>query len=671
VLGTVWDLRSKGARDKVVVLADAACTGALALFLAVNFAFGRGPMLVELRSPGTILFYAVIFGALSGVMAFATGLHRSIWRFTSLFDFINILRATTLTVFCFLPVVFLSTRAADLPRSAPIIAWFLAVAFSGAPRIIARALTDRTTPLPLLTRRVHAGSANVPVLLVGQANRIEAFVRELMRQPSSPYAVVGVLTYESAWHGHHIHGVGVLGGTQDLATALAFLQQRRIRPQRLIIADDHADEQTISGFLEMANRHGLTLGRLPGLTDFGSAEAKAAQTVQPVALADLLGRPQVVLDTEAMRSLISGRRVLITGAGGSIGSELVRQVSDLAPERLILVDSSEFNLYAIDMELGERHPKLLKRSALCDVRDRNGLEYWFMRERPEIVFHAAALKHVPLVEAHPIQGVRTNVLGTQNVADACVQHGAAVMVLISTDKAVNPHNVMGATKRCAESYCQALDAEGSRTRFVAVRFGNVLGSTGSVVPLFQRQLAAGGPLTVTHPEITRYFMTIPEAVALVLQASAIGAREDMRRGAVFVLDMGKPIKIADLARQLIRLSGKRPDVDVQIRFVGLRPGEKLHEELVHDEERISTPGDGVLMVTPRTAHLPILKQQFAELGRASDHLDQDRVLRLLTLMVPEFTTRREIRKAAAGEADMPGVFAPRQSSASAGEPLPL
>jgi O-antigen biosynthesis protein WbqV len=618
------------------VLLFEAAAGALALYLAVNFAFGRGPTLVVLQNPGRIGLYAVIFGIIAGSMAYVHALHRGIWRFTSLFDFIRILRSATLTVLLFLPVVFLSTRAESLPRSAPIIAWFLAVALSGAPRIGARVWGDRKSPMPHILRGRSPVAANeVPVVLVGSAVRIETFLRALGRGARLPYAVVGILTYERAWHGRQIHGYHVFGGRDDLARALAFLRQRNIRPQRLLIADDNADEGVISQFLEEANTHGLTLARLPRLLDFFDP-LSISQWVRPIALADLLGRPQVVLDREAIRTLIAGRRVLITGAGGSIGSELVRQISDLQPSRLVLLENSEFNLYSIEKELSERHPDLSRRDALCDVRDRATLDLWFRMEAPDIVFHAAALKHVPLVESHPVQGVRTNVLGTQNVADACVRHKVGTMVLISTDKAVNPHNVMGACKRCAEAYCQAFDAAGSATRFFAVRFGNVLGSAGSVVPLFQRQLAAGGPITVTHPDITRYFMTIPEAVALVLQASALGTRENVPRGAVFVLDMGKPIRIADLARQLIRLSGKRPDIDVKIAFVGLRPGEKLHEELVHAEEQLSTAADGVMMVTPRTFRLEVLKQQFTALARAAQRHDEKLVLRLLMAMVPEF-----------------------------------
>jgi O-antigen biosynthesis protein WbqV len=270
--------------------------------------------------------------------------------------------------------------------------------------------------------------------------------------------------------------------------------------------------------------------------------------IKPIAIEDLLGRPEAVLDRVGMAELCRGARILITGAGGTIGSELVRQISDFGPSHVTLVDNAELHLYQIDMELSERHKGLSRATVMADVRDPDRVRDLFAEQRPDLVFHAAAMKHVPMVEMNPIEGVLTNVQGTRNVADACVEFGIRTMVLISTDKAVNPTNVMGATKRIAESYCQALDIQTARlgtgaTRFVTVRFGNVLGSTGSVVPLFQRQLAAGGPLTVTHPHVTRYFMTTHEAVELVLQASALGRQSDDQSGTIFVLDMGEPIRI--------------------------------------------------------------------------------------------------------------------------------
>jgi O-antigen biosynthesis protein WbqV len=603
----------------------------IALFLANPSRFRFGGSEANLDT-----FYAVaIYAVLAGVMIYANGLHRSIWRYTSFSDFVLILRVATLTTLLFYPVLFVSVGQA-LPRAAPILAWFVLVAFWGAPRIAARARVDQRRMSRNGSGMGAGEMAHIPIVVAGNASRIEVFVRELRRRQDAPYVVVGILTYESEWHGRVMHGIDVLGGRRDLGDSVTFLRQRGIKPQRVILADDAADEDVISGFLESATRLGLTLGRLPRLLDFDGGAGGGDWLVRPIAIGDLLGRPQAALDREKTRRLVAGKRVLVTGAGGSIGAELVRQISDLGPSKLLLVDNSEFNLYSIDKELSERHPSLARRDLLCDVRDRALVLRWFGRERPEIVFHAAALKHVPLVESHALEGVHTNVIGTQNVVDACVQHNVATMMLISTDKAVNPHNVMGATKRLAEAYCQAIDAQDDTTRILSVRFGNVLGSAGSVVPLFQRQLAAGGPLTVTDPEITRYFMTIPEAVALVLQASALGS-ESPAHGGVYVLDMGKPIKIVELARQIIRLSGKRPDIDVKIEYIGLRPGEKLYEELVHDEEKHGpTEVEGVMIVSPRTSELPILRHQIAEMSRAIENFDEVRIRRLLKVSVPEF-----------------------------------
>jgi O-antigen biosynthesis protein WbqV len=361
----------------------------------------------------------------------------------------------------------------------------------------------------------------------------------------------------------------------------------------------------------------------------------------------LLGRPQAVLDREAMARLIRGRRILVTGAGGTIGSELTRQLAVYDPARLILLDNGEFLLYTIDAELRERFPKLAVSALLGDVRNRQRMDEVLAAERPEIVFHAAALKHVPMVEQNPVEGVLTNVIGSRNVAEAARAHGVALAVQISTDKAVNPTNVMGATKRIAEAFCQALDLnEGghgrrgrSGTRFVTVRFGNVLGSTGSVVPLFTRQLAAGGPLTVTDPDVSRFFMTVREAVELVLEASAtVGlADETESRGKIFVLDMGEPVRIVDLARQMIRLAGLVPEQDVKIEFTGLRPGEKLHEELFHDAEAaVPTANPALRLAAPRTADYAVLARSIDELEEQARAGHEARVIDLLRLLVPEY-----------------------------------
>jgi O-antigen biosynthesis protein WbqV len=383
----------------------------------------------------------------------------------------------------------------------------------------------------------------------------------------------------------------------------------------------------------------MTLARLPRLTEFKSGLVDTTE-VRPVAIEDLLGRPQHPLDRPAMAGLVKGKRVLITGSGGSIGSELVRQVSDLAPQKLILVDHSEFNLYTIDMETGRRHPNLERSAIINDVRDRSAIKRLFEATRPELVFHAAALKHVPLVEANPCAGVLTNVIGTANVADACKAAGVATMVMISTDKAVNPTNVMGASKRIAERYCQALDLKRGKnagTRFVTVRFGNVLGSTGSVVPLFQKQLAEGGPITVTDAQMKRYFMTVSEAVELILQASAMDDGGHLHEGKIFVLDMGEPVLIIDLARQMIRLAGLIPDEDIDIKITGLRPGEKLFEEMFHGGELLVETGQsGILLAAPRAADAALIATAIETLATAASDSDINRVMTLISGLVPEY-----------------------------------
>jgi len=454
-----------------------------------------------------------IFVLVSGPVLLSQRLYRGIWRYVSTQELIALVRAVTLIMLVFLPVLFLLTRAADLPRSLLVINWFVLLGLLGGPRFLYRILRDRrTAPLP-------EGARAIPVLLAGDGDGAELFLRASGRRDAQ-YKALGILARKEARVGRDIHGVPMLGRVDQLEEVVAALKQKGQGPERVIVTDDNLSGATLRRLLDQADGLGLTLARTPRLTDLKDGLTDQLQ-VKPIAVEDLLGRPQAVLDRQAMASLIAGRRVLVTGAGGSIGGELVRQIADAGPATLTLVENSEFALYTIDLEMAEKFPALRRRALLGDVRDAARIRQIFAETKPELVFHAAALKHVPMVEANPLEGLMTNAVGTRIVADAAREAHVALMVLISTDKAVNPTNVMGATKRVAEAYCQALDvAAAGATSYVTVRFGNVLGSTGSVVPLFQRQLAAGGPLTVTDPEMTRYFMTIREAVELVLQASA-------------------------------------------------------------------------------------------------------------------------------------------------------
>ena len=554
-----------------VLAYDTAASG-LAFGLAYRVTTGG----FDLVGPGPappLIVHTLIFTVIAGAMCYWHGLNRAVWRYTSLSDAMMIVRAGLFTaLLVYFPFAVSRRQIGPSSSLAPLLACFFMTAMIAAPRILARYYADGRTPKPFTTHP-RLAAASVPVIVVGKAGRIEPFVRELHRETDRAYSVVGILTEGDEWHGRQIHGVGVLGGPRNLAEALTFLSQRRIRPQRLIIANDEITEQGIAELLERANGLGLTVGRLPRLDRLRlrprSRQRREASSISAICSDGL----RWCSTARPCAASLRGAGCWSPAPAARSARSFARQIADFRPTRLVLVENSEFNLYAIDQELNERLGGLSRCAILADVSDGSAVQRIFAAERPDIVFHAAALKHVPMVEANPIPGARTNVLGAQMIADACARHGVAAMVLISTDKAVNPHNVMGATKRWAEAYCQAMDLEGGPTRFMAVRFGNVLGSSGSVVPLFQRQIAAGGPVTVTHPDVTRFFMTIPEAVQLVLQASALGLTPDSKRGEVHVLDMGKPIRILDLARQMIRLSGKQPDIDIAIsKFVGLRRG---------------------------------------------------------------------------------------------------
>jgi len=592
----------------------------------------------------------LMFTAVCGLVFLITGLYRGVWRYASMNDLVAIIRAVSLSLAVFLPITFLITRLDSLPRSWLVISWFVLIFLLGAPRMLYRVFKDQGFR-HLLERDRHC---RVPVLLIGAGDAAETFIREMARDRDGPFEVLGVVDEKGTRIGRNIHGVPVFGELDDMPEIFRRLAKRDRKPQRVILTKP-LERDELDYVLELADSHGATVARLPRLTDFSGGVEERLQ-IRPIAIEDLLGRPQTPLDRPAMQRLIEGRRVLVTGAGGSIGAELTRQIAAYRPAQLTLFDSSEYNLYSIDLELGERCPALPRTALIGDVRDNRRVERLFAEAQPDLVFHAAALKHVPMVEHNPLEGLHTNVLGTRNVADACRRSGVSAMVLISTDKAVNPPNVMGASKRLAESYCQALDllrgSSGGGTRFVTVRFGNVLGSTGSVVPLFQRQLAAGGPLTVTHPEMTRYFMTVREAVELVLQASALGtASPPARAGSIYVLDMGDPVKITDLARQMIRLAGLRPDKEIEIRITGLRPGEKLHEELFHGSEVLmATEHPGLKLATPRTADAELLARSLDELTVLLQQGDRGKAVRLLQQLVPEFRGGHaaDRRSAAAG-----------------------
>ncbi|OYW13813.1 MAG: hypothetical protein B7X02_01360, partial [Rhodospirillales bacterium 12-54-5] len=494
-----------------------------------------------------------------------------------------------------------------------------------------------------LKRLFGRSHTRVPVLLVGANAQAEMFIRESERSVDFPYRAVGLIDEDSRQRGREIHGVRIYGNRAELSYILRKLARKGRAPQRILLTDASLAREDYETLLAAAKDANLSLARLPSLSELKAG--KAVHEVHAIAVEDILGRTQAVLNRDAMRAFITGKRVLVTGAGGSIGSEMVRQIASFEPAELLLYELSEFALYSIGQEIRRLSPELMVHEVLGDVRNAGQLARVFSDFQPQIVFHAAAIKHVPLSETNPDQAVLTNILGGKQVAEACAAHGVTAMVQISTDKAVNPTSVMGATKRVAEMVAQALgQASTASTRFITVRFGNVLNSAGSVVPLFQQQIARGGPVTVTHPDMVRYFMTIGEAVQLVLKAAALGAESDAEtRAPIFVLDMGEPVRIEELACQMIRLAGLRPYTDIKIEFTGLRAGEKLFEELFHtQEDLLPTRYESVRLAHARSGDTTTLFAAIQALLDAAQRGDNSHIRPLLKTIIPEYEFPTEI-----------------------------
>jgi FlaA1/EpsC-like NDP-sugar epimerase len=460
------------------------------------------------------------------------------------------------------------------------------------------------------------------VLILGAGTAGEMLARDLRRE--SQYLPVGFLDDEPRLRGARVRGIPVLGEITDIALAV-----KRTQPDILIIAMPSAGSRQMRRVVEACEQTGVEFRTLPKLSDM--VEGRSVFTaLRQVDIQDLLGRAPVPSDWENMSERISGKTVLVTGGGGSIGSELCRQLARIGPTAIVVLEHSEFNLYEIERELKTRFPDLHVFPVLGDVCETAAVERVFRKYAPQIVFHAAAYKHVPLLEDHIRAAVRNNVMGTRCVADLADRYDAESFVLISTDKAVNPVNIMGATKRLAELYCNGLGSQ-SNTRFVTVRFGNVLGSAGSVVPLFRKQIESGGPVTVTHPDITRFFMTIPEACTLILQSEVLGDG-----GETFVLDMGEPVRIKYLAQQMIRLAGKEPGEDIEITYTGLRPGEKLFEELFYDQEdHRQTSHPKIFLARQQSLDWHTLRSDLPQLEQAVRQFDVKQTSKLLQELVPE------------------------------------
>jgi len=547
------------------------------------------------------------------------GLFRGYWRHVGTRDLLHLVAAVTLGSLGFVGVLALLGRLQGLPAVIPILDWATLIMLAGGARFAARMVSEGTSRLP---------AAKARALIIGAGEAGEQLVRQLLHDPRHQIEVAGLVDDDPVKHGRSLHGVSVVGGTNELRR-LAAVHQATL----LIIAIPSATVEQTRQLVARCGEAGVEFKILPPLKDLVTEQVDLG-LVREVRIEDLLGREPVALDIAVAAPDIAGQVILVTGAGGSIGSELARQIARFHPRRLILLERAESPLYFIQIEIQEQHPEVEVVPVLASVTNAERLHRVFEAYRPDVVFPATASKHVPLLEWNVLEGVWNNVVGTLRMAQAAARHGTRKFVLISTDKAVNPASVLGATKRIAELIVRDMPARrAAATDFRIVRFGNVLGSDGSVVPLFRRQLAAGGPITVTHPEVQRYFMTIPEAVQLLLEAAALPEAV----GKIAILEMGNQVRIVDLAEQLIRLSGMVPYEDVPIVFTGLRPGEKLLEELTGSEETAADTSCDKIRVIEGNGHAgPALARQLRNLMAVTARGDDGAVLHALTALVPEY-----------------------------------
>ncbi len=600
---------------RAAVIAHDFCMVAAAWFVAVWLIESTSAITIS-SNLATLMGLSIVL-VLQGIVLWATGLYKGLWRFASFPDMWNIARASAYGTVAIVVVLALVEGPA-ISQWMPTVLIYPVLLFVllGLPRMCYRFWKDSQTVTP------SSGKGFKRVLIIGAGRSGAMLEKELRRRGG--FDVVGFLDDDVRLRGAQVHGVPVLGPIDKLPGIGA-----AYKAELSIIAMPSATNQQMQRIVGICELSEIEFRTLPTLQDLGS-QATSIGDLKRVVIDDLLGRDPVFLEWESIRAGLVGKRVLITGGGGSIGSELCRQIARLNPVELIVVDHSEYSLYKIDHELHSDFHDLLFHSVLGDICDPATVEKVIGDYKPDVVFHAAAYKHLPILQTQIREAFRNNVFGTMRVAEAAERHGVGTFVLISTDKAVNPANVMGATKRVAEMYCQNMNAR-SKMRFITVRFGNVLNSNGSVVPLFQEQIAKGGPVTVTHPEISRYFMTISEASQLIMQAAVLGSG-----GEIYVLDMGEPVNITYLAEHLIRLAGKEPGRDIEIIYTGLRPGEKLFEQLFHELEPYErTSHEKILLAHPRVADWDELREELKNSELAVRRYDTKYLQQALVRLVPE------------------------------------
>ncbi len=549
------------------------------------------------------------------------GLYRGVWRFASIPDLIRIGKAVGAGVLVIGVGLFLFTRLDGVPRSVlPLYVVLLGLLLC-SPRFLYRSWKD--------SRQYERVGSRALIIGAGMAG--EMLVRDLLRELDSEFIPVGFVDDDIGKRRREIHGLRVHGTTEKIPRLV-----QRLNVNVVLIAVPSADDKQMRRFVEICESSNVSFLTLPSVKEVLS-DRVTQRELRDVSIVDLLERDPVKLEWNNISARLGYRTVLVTGGGGSIGSELCLQLARLPVAMLVVFEKSEFNLYKIEAELSNNFPELIFAAVLGDVTDEAAIDHVLQKYKPDVIFHAAAYKHVPLLQSQVREAAKNNVVGTKRVAQAAIRCKVQEFVLISTDKAVNPTNIMGTCKRAAEILCQTLSGEGE-TKFITVRFGNVLDSAGSVVPLFREQIKQGGPVTVTDPEISRFFMTIPEACQLIMQAAAVGDG-----GEIFVLDMGEPVKIRYLAEQMIRLSGKRLHEDIDIKYIGLRPGEKMYEELFHQQERLAATGHSKLrLALSRSTDARKLREQLVKLEKACEVFDDDSIIAALAVLVPESSCSGEI-----------------------------
>ncbi|MCP4161902.1 MAG: polysaccharide biosynthesis protein [Deltaproteobacteria bacterium] len=564
---------------------------------------------------------------------FVFDLYKGMWRYTSIRDMINILKSTFISSTIVVILILIFYRFEGFSRSIFLIDWGLTFLFISASRVIIRFYYEQIQNLPSLNFfKSYKNSDQANILLIGAGDAGEKILRELHFNRDSKYKICGFLDDHKSKAGKLIHGVPVLGKISDLYDIVNIYQIDEI-----IIAIPSASSREIRNIVNSCEETGIKYKIIPGLGELINGKI-TVKSIRDVAYRDLLGREVITLEAEKIGAYLNNKVILVTGAGGSIGSELCRQICRFKPSKIVLFDMAETPLYEIDLEIRKIFTEIEVVPSLGDVQDIVQLKNAFKKHKPNTIFHAAAYKHVPMMENHPWKSVNNNIIGTQNVVEISKEFKVERFVFVSTDKAVRPTNVMGATKRIAEIVVQNQNnCELSDTRFMIVRFGNVVGSAGSVIPLFKKQIEKGGPITVTHPDITRYFMTIPEACQLILQTCSMA-----QGGEIFILDMGEPVKIVDMAKDLIKFSGFEPFMDIDIEFIGLRPGEKLYEELITEGEGIvPTTHKKIMVLNGQECNLDSLKgniERLTECCKSQDHLE---IKKMINNIVPEYEYEKE------------------------------